>query len=401
MLLSLVYFVVRSLLSALAPPRRGDLEREAELLVLRPTGKGALEARAPATVPTTGPDPVRRGETSPPEEPVERVRGEPSHTRSVAPGAGPAQADVSPPGARPTCTGSGDGGAHHSLGRGRTRGGASNHNDVSIYQWREAVAQDLQRRGESLHVAGLFAGIGGIECGLEGAGHRTELLCELDSSAASVLRARFPGVPLVPDVRELRALPRVDLVTAGFPCQDLSQAGRTAGIRGGQSGLVSHVFRLVERRRSAPRWLLLENVPFMLQLDQGRAMHFLTDSLAALGFAWAYRVVDTRAFGLPHRRQRVLLLASRAEDPRSVLFEQDAGELPDPDYRGRANGFYWTEGTRGLGWAVDAVPTLKGGSTVGIPSPPAIWMPDDAVVKPDVMDAERLQGFPAPNSSSP
>jgi DNA (cytosine-5)-methyltransferase 1 len=60
-----------------------------------------------------------------------------------------------------------------------------------------------------------------------------------------------------------------------------------------------------------------------------------------------------------------------------------------------ACGFYWTEGVRGLGWAVDAVPTLKGGSTVGIPSPPAIWMPDGRIVTPDIRDAERLQGFPS------
>jgi DNA (cytosine-5)-methyltransferase 1 len=61
-----------------------------------------------------------------------------------------------------------------------------------------------------------------------------------------------------------------------------------------------------------------------------------------------------------------------------------------------ACGFYWTEGLRGLGWAVDAVPTLKAGSTVGIPSPPAIWKPGtDEIVTPDLGDVERLQGFPA------
>jgi DNA (cytosine-5)-methyltransferase 1 len=78
-----------------------------------------------------------------------------------------------------------------------------------------------------------------------------------------------------------------------------------------------------------------------------------------------------------------------------VLFADDPGEPPTTDFRGLANGFYWTEGVRGLGWAVDAVPTLKGGSTVGIPSPPAIWMPDGAIVTPSLRDAERLQGFPA------
>jgi DNA (cytosine-5)-methyltransferase 1 len=75
-----------------------------------------------------------------------------------------------------------------------------------------------------------------------------------------------------------------------------------------------------------------------------------------------------------------------------VLFASDARELPEPS-ADPACGFYWTEGIRGLGWAVDAVPTLKGGSTIGIPSPPAILLPSGDIVKPDLRDAERMQGF--------
>ncbi|MCC6174760.1 MAG: DNA (cytosine-5-)-methyltransferase [Chloroflexi bacterium] len=245
----------------------------------------------------------------------------------------------------------------------------------------------------SLRVAGLFAGIGGIELGLQAAGHRTLILCEIDPVAQAVLHAQFPDVSLVGDVRSIEKLPDADLVTAGFPCQDLSQAGRTRGIAGAQSGLVEYIFRLVELHKHVT-WLLLENVPFMLQLDRGRAMHYLTGRLAELGYAWAYRIVDTRAFGLPHRRRRVILLASRTEDPRAVLLSREAGEPEPVDHHGLACGFYWTEGLRGLGWAVDAVPTLKGGSTIGIPSPPGIWMPDGSIVTPALEDAERLQGFP-------
>ncbi len=248
----------------------------------------------------------------------------------------------------------------------------------------------------TLTSVGLFAGIGGIEYGLERAGFATQLLCELDSAAQSVLAARFPGVRIESDVRELAKLPRVDLLAAGFPCQDLSQAGRTAGIGGNQSGLVDEIFRLVANRKSAPTWLLLENVSFMLRLDRGAAMEHLATRLEELGFAWAYRVVDSRAFGVPQRRQRVIVLASRTEDPRPVLFGSDIGEQPrDPD-NASDFGFYWTEGRGGLGWAVDAVPTLKGGSTIGIASPPAIWrVRDGRVFTPDIRDAERMQGFPA------
>lgn len=123
-------------------------------------------------------------------------------------------------------------------------------------------------------------------------------------------------------------------------------------------------------------------------------MRHLIDALEARGFSWAYRVVDTRAFGLPQRRHRVILLASRSEDPRPVLLDEDAREDQRRSPSSAWCGFYWTEGTRGLGWAEDAVPTLKGGSTIGIPSPPAIWNPRlGTIATPDVRDAERLQGF--------
>jgi DNA (cytosine-5)-methyltransferase 1 len=141
---------------------------------------------------------------------------------------------------------------------------------------------------------------------------------------------------------------------------------------------------------------LLENVSFMLHLDRGRGMRYLVDEFERRGFKWAYRVVDTQAFGLPQRRQRVILLASRTEDPRDVLFVDDAEPAHSEFDSQLWCGFYWTEGLRGLGWAVDAVPTLKGGSTIGIPSPPAIWNPrDGSLTTPEIRDAERLQGFDA------
>lgn len=241
-------------------------------------------------------------------------------------------------------------------------------------------------------VTGLFAGIGGLELGL-GAEWSPELLCEIDSGASAVLRHHFPGVEHAADVTKLRSLPGgTELVTAGFPCQDLSQAGRTAGIEGSRSGLVDEVFRLV-RRRSGPRWLLIENVPFMLKLSRGQAMRHITTALDEMGYMWAYRVVDARSFGLPQRRHRVLMLASRTEDPRTVLFADDTGEPPIANPDDYACGFYWTEGVRGLGWAVNAVPTLKGGSSIGIASPPAIRQRNGQIVTPGITDAERLQGF--------
>lgn len=245
-------------------------------------------------------------------------------------------------------------------------------------------------------MAGLFAGIGGIERGLASAGGHAQLLCESWEPAQAVLTARFPGVPVVGDVRDLKSLPRVDVLTAGFPCTDLSQAGQTRGIRGAASGLVSHVFRLIARNR-APL-LILENVRNMLVLEGGRAMRYLVSELEDLGYRWAYRLVDSRFTGVPQRRQRVILVASRDLDPRAFLFADEAGEPKESRYADNCFGFYWTEGLRGLGWARDAVPTLKGGSTIGIPSPPAVWAPKNEVgtrlVVPAIKEGEQLQGFP-------
>jgi len=256
-----------------------------------------------------------------------------------------------------------------------------------------------------MKVTGLFAGVGGIERGLHEAGDfATDLLCEWWEPARAVLAERFdcPLAEIWPDVSTLASLPRsTDVLAAGFPCTDLSQAGRTAGIDGAASGLVQHVFRLLDDAaavRRLPTWLVIENVPNLLQLDRGRGMRYLVDRLEALEMRWAYRVVDSRFTGVPQRRRRVLLVASSDQDPRQVLFADDAGDPPPETYRTDAYGFYSTEGKGGLGWAQDAVPTLKGGSTLGIPSPPAIWLPGAAdgrrFVTPTIEDAEALQGFP-------
>lgn len=87
------------------------------------------------------------------------------------------------------------------------------------------------------------------------------------------------------------------------------------------------LFRLLDARTRGPQWLLLENVSFLLHLDRGRGMRFLVDELEKRSFTWAYRVVDSQAFGLPQRRQRVILLASRTDDPRDVLFADDADPI--------------------------------------------------------------------------
>jgi DNA (cytosine-5)-methyltransferase 1 len=245
-----------------------------------------------------------------------------------------------------------------------------------------------------MRVAGLFAGIGGLETGLSRAGAEAVGFSEIWPPASEVLRRRFPGVPNLGDVSSIRSLPGdTQIVTAGFPCQDLSQAGRTAGIGGNKSGLVDHVFRLIDDQRTPT--VVLENVSFMLRLDDGSAMTRLVAAFEERGYRWAYRVVNSLSY-LPQRRERVFMVASREIEPAEVLFSDEAvPPVLATDLSDHAHGFYWTEGVRGLGWGPDCVPTLKNGSTVGIPSPPAILLTNGEIVTPDIRDAERLQGFDA------
>ncbi|MBB4364338.1 DNA (cytosine-5)-methyltransferase 1 [Bradyrhizobium sp. CIR18] len=248
-------------------------------------------------------------------------------------------------------------------------------------------------------ITAIFGGIGGLELGLEKAGHRTSLFCEADPDAVTVLRQRFPKVPVALDVRHTdelveRISRKSNLLTAGFPCTDLSQAGTTRGFSGGRSSLIRETIDLL-RRRPFPN-VLIENVPNWRHLHGGEYLREVLGALEDLGYRWAYRTIDARAFGLPQRRLRIFLYATLKGDPRDVLFHGDV----TPEQRTipldeAAHGFYWTEGTRGLGWGEDCVPTLKGGSAIGIPAPPAILMPTMAIVTPDLVDVERLQGLSA------
>lgn len=257
----------------------------------------------------------------------------------------------------------------------------------------------------NISIASFFAGIGGIEEGFHREGAETVFLCEKDERARITLSTHYPNVELVGDIQNVTTMPKVDVLTAGFPCQDLSQAGLKKGITGQQSGLVQHLFRILNtlKKKDRPEWIVIENVSYMISLDSGNAIKYLTSELENYGYMWGYRVVDARAFGVPQRRQRLLLVASKSNDVRPVLFSENINEenIPVNDSIGEIDentyyGFYWTEGKRGLGWTPDGIPTLKIGSKIGIPSPPAIWIPHDNFFgTPDIEDAERLQGFSA------
>lgn len=151
----------------------------------------------------------------------------------------------------------------------------------------------------------LFSGIGGIDLGLERAGMRCEWQVEIDDYATKVLAKHWPDTPRFRDVRECgkHNLAHVDLIAGGFPCQDISDAGQRAGIEGERSGLWAHFYRIICELQ--PRYVLVENVAALTHRGMGRVL----GDLAAGGYDAEWQILPAAAFGAPHIRERVFIVA--------------------------------------------------------------------------------------------
>jgi len=163
----------------------------------------------------------------------------------------------------------------------------------------------------TLTVGSTFTGVGGADLGLEWAGFRIAWQCELDPWKRSILAAHWPDTPIHDDITTLHDPEPVDVMIGGFPCQDLSVAGKRKGFDGERSVLAFEFLRVAESL--APRWLILENVPGLLSSNRGRDFARLVDEVVACGYGVSWRVLDARYFGVPQRRRRVFLVARRAD----------------------------------------------------------------------------------------
>ena len=194
----------------------------------------------------------------------------------------------------------------------------------------------------SLTVGSVFSGIGGFDLGLERAGMEVVWQVEINPFRRRILGRHWPDVERFEDVRDISYiaetdlrqqsdaaktrgdLSRVDLLCGGFPCQDLSVAGRRGGIRAERSGLFFEFARLAGELR--PDWLLIENVPGLLSSNQGADFEAVLETLSELGYAVAWRILDSRYFGVPQRRRRVYIVGHiRADCAAAVLFEPEGG----------------------------------------------------------------------------
>lgn len=157
----------------------------------------------------------------------------------------------------------------------------------------------------TLTVGSLFSGVGGLDLGLERAGMRVVWQSEIDPYASRVLAKHWPDVPNLGDITKIdwSAVERPDVICGGFPCQDISVAGRGAGIQGQHSGLWAEVARAVRDLR--PDYLLVENSPALTSRGLGRVV----GDLAAMGYDAEWGCVPAAAAGANHLRARIWVLA--------------------------------------------------------------------------------------------
>ena len=315
----------------------------------------------------------------------------------------------------------------------------------------------------------LFSGVGGFDLGFERAGMESVGQVEIDARAREVLAEHWPDVPRWNDVTEVhgegvcdtgrepvgrrssraarsrdlsrqhvhltgrncprgsnhpgginreRCLPNgVDVLSGGFPCQDISVAGKRKGLDGDRSGLWFEFARLISE--IAPTWVVVENVPGLLSSNGGRDLGTILGFLGDNGFRWAYRVLDAQWFGVAQRRRRVFIVGSRgADSPSEVLFESSSVLGDSPPRRSARKDVAPTLGARttaggGLGTDFDRdgglIPFVQNtrdevrifgdGQSVGALSAQPGMKQQHYLAGPGVrrlmpVECERLQGFP-------
>ena len=173
----------------------------------------------------------------------------------------------------------------------------------------------------------LFAGIGGFDLAMQRQGVKVVASVEIDKNCNKVLAQHFPNTKQFNDITEVKGsdligagfTPDRGIITGGFPCQDLSVAGKRAGLAGARSGLFWEAARIVEETQS--NWFIIENVPGLLTSNSGADFGVVIGTMADLGYGVAWRVLDAQYFGVPQRRRRVFIVGKR--DPNST----SAGEV--------------------------------------------------------------------------
>ena len=163
-----------------------------------------------------------------------------------------------------------------------------------------------------MNVLDLFSGIGGFSLGLERAGFKTVAFCEVDKKCQAVLKKHWPDVPMFDDVSNLKGKDieeKIDVICGGFPCQDISLAGKGAGLAGKRSGLWSEFHRLIEEIR--PKYAIIENVSAL----RSRGLDQVLREISEIGYDAEWHCITAASVGAPHRRDRIWIVAYANSEP--------------------------------------------------------------------------------------
>ena len=222
----------------------------------------------------------------------------------------------------------------------------------------------------TLTFGSLFAGVGGFDMGFEQAGFECKFQVEWDKNCRSVLDRHWPDVEKWGDISNVngRFLPPVDCIIFGSPCQDLSVAGKRAGLEGERSGLFHEAVRIIKEMRDAtygtfPRWTVWENVAGALSSNNGRDFGTVVNEMAEAGaVVQEYAVLDAQYFSVPQRRVRVFLVscfdpatAERCPDPLLPVTESVRGDTKKGKQKRQSAARTLTEGVGGDGAIVNAI----------------------------------------------
>lgn len=222
----------------------------------------------------------------------------------------------------------------------------------------------------TLTFGSLFAGVGGFDMGFEQAGWDCKFQVEWDKNCQQILNKHWPDVPKWGDVSDVNGaeIPPVDCIIFGSPCQDLSVAGKRAGLEGERSGLFHEAVRIIKEMRDAtngtfPRWTVWENVAGALSSNNGRDFGTVINEMAKAGaHLQEYALLDAQHFGIPQRRRRVFLIscfdpatADRCPDPLLPVTESLRGDTKKGKPKKQSAALTLTEGIGGDGAIVNAI----------------------------------------------
>jgi site-specific DNA-cytosine methylase len=265
----------------------------------------------------------------------------------------------------------------------------------------------------------LFSGIGGFDLAFTQNGFEPLWCVEIEPFCRAVLKTHFPNTEIFNNVKEVGAhnLKPVDVLTGGFPCQDVSVAGKRAGLAGSRTGLFWEALRIVQEVK--PSWLVLENVPGLLSSNKGLDFTAVLNALAELGQfkSISFRCLDSRYMGVAQRRRRVFIICGpRTGDSEAVLFEREGrsrnSESGEASWEGVASAIKASPGgvgnqggngtsiahESGQGWWTEGVGTLR---TEGEnrPSRPShvIYPVGDTTLESGVGQYHRIYGSDGPS----